>query len=401
MNSVLNEYLSKKMGILDYQQELHALINKYNDYTGREMFIYAADINKGRNNSIDISLVQDDFYIIQDILRSTDFKKVDVYLETPGGSGEAAEEIARFLRKKYEEVNFVIAGECKSAGTILALSGDNINMTDSGSLGPIDAQVKIGRYVGSAHDYKEWMDKAREEASKNRGLNPVDALMIAQISPMELGGVINSLEYAKDLVKEWLELYKFKSWVKTEGRGVDVTPEMRKKRAEEVAEILCNHSTWRTHGRSLKIEDLREYLYIYSIDDDPKLADIVYRIKIVIRLIFEVSTTYKLFYLKDSKIHKNYTPVSNTPTNAPGARDIKEEIKGVDAEIKCPKCNKIHVVNGYFNLSSEEVKTKKLKINPSIDENNILVCDNCNFNIDLNPIIAHIEQEAKQKVTIK
>jgi ClpP class serine protease len=70
--------------------------------------------------------------------------KIDFYTETPGGSGEAAEEIAKFLRKKFEGVNFVIAGEAKSAGTILVLSGDNIYMTDTGSLGPIDAQVKIG-----------------------------------------------------------------------------------------------------------------------------------------------------------------------------------------------------------------------------------------------------------------
>lgn len=66
----------------------------------------------------------------------------------------------------------MIAGEAKSAGTILVLSGDNIFMTDTGSLGPIDAQVRIGRSVVSAHDYKEWIDLKREEALKNGSLNP-------------------------------------------------------------------------------------------------------------------------------------------------------------------------------------------------------------------------------------
>ncbi|MBK6625956.1 MAG: ATP-dependent Clp protease proteolytic subunit [Chitinophagaceae bacterium] len=132
------------------QTELQKLIADYNKHTGRYMFIYAADINKARNRGIDVSLVQDDFYNIQDILRQSDKKKIDFYIETPGGSGEAAEEIQSF----YEEVNFVIAGEAKSAGTILVLSGDNIYMTETGSLGPIDAQVKIGRSVVSAHDYK-------------------------------------------------------------------------------------------------------------------------------------------------------------------------------------------------------------------------------------------------------
>ena len=212
MASILDEYLKKRMGILEIQIELQKLISDYNKYTGRYMFVYASDLNKGRSRGVDVSLVQEDFYNIQDILRESDKPKIDFYIETPGGSGEAAEEIAKFLRKKFDEVNFVIAGEAKSAGTILALSGDNIYMTETGSLGPIDAQVKIGRSVVSAHDYKAWVDEKRLEAEQNGNLNPFDAIMVAQISPGEIYGVVNSLEFAKDLVKEWLEKYKFKNW---------------------------------------------------------------------------------------------------------------------------------------------------------------------------------------------
>ncbi len=186
MASIFNEYLSKRLGFFDLQNELQRLIKDYNQYTGRYMFVYASDINKGRSRDIDVSMIQDDFYNIQDILRESPHKKIDFYIETPGGSGEAAEEIANFLRKKFNEVNFVIAGEAKSAGTILVLSGDDIYMTDTGSLGPIDAQVRIGRSVVSAHDYKEWVDLKRNEAAKNGSLNPFDAVMVAQISPGEL-----------------------------------------------------------------------------------------------------------------------------------------------------------------------------------------------------------------------
>jgi len=177
MASILNEYISKRLGLIELQDELQKLIKEYNKQTGRYMFIYAADMNKGRTRGIDVSMTQDDFYNIQDILRESSEKKIDFYIETPGGSGEAAEEIAKFLRKKFNEVNFVIAGESKSAGTILALSGDNIYMADTGSLGPIDAQVKIGRSVVSAHDYKEWVDLKREEAAKREQLYRDDRSM--------------------------------------------------------------------------------------------------------------------------------------------------------------------------------------------------------------------------------
>lgn len=63
MARILNEYVSRRLGILELQTELQKLIADYNKHTGRYMFIYAADINKARNRGIDVSLVQDDFTI--------------------------------------------------------------------------------------------------------------------------------------------------------------------------------------------------------------------------------------------------------------------------------------------------------------------------------------------------
>lgn len=404
MASILNEYISKKLGLIDLQNELQELIKTYNKHTGRYMFIYASDISKGRNSGVDVSMVQDDFYNIQDILRESKEKAIDFYIETPGGSGEAAEEIAKFLRKKFEEVNFVIAGEAKSAGTILALSGNNIYMTDTGSLGPIDAQVRIGRSVVSAHDYKEWVDAKMKEAAKNGSLNPFDAIMVAQISPGELFGVINSLEFAKDLVKVWLEQYKFNNWTITNSSKTVVTPELKKKRANEVAEMFCDHTAWRTHGRSLKIEDLKDVLLIERIDDDKILADIVYRIKTVIKLILDGSSVYKMFYIDDLKISKTFaiSPTNNSPiSNNQHNSKVEQKVDGVELDIQCPKCGKRHHVNGYLDISSEFIQANKLKINNNIKDNDILLCDNCNFALDLKPIKNQIESDTKRKITFK
>mgnify|MGYP003497656331 CR=1 FL=1 len=71
MASILDEYLKRNMGVVEMQAEIQQLIGKYNKATGRYMLVYAADINKGRSKGIDVSLVQDDFYAIQDILRQS------------------------------------------------------------------------------------------------------------------------------------------------------------------------------------------------------------------------------------------------------------------------------------------------------------------------------------------
>lgn len=72
-----------------------------------------------------VPLEQADFYVIRDLLPSIKgLQKVDMYIETPEGSGETAEEIAHFLRNNFYNVSFVVSAEAKSAGTITVLSSD-------------------------------------------------------------------------------------------------------------------------------------------------------------------------------------------------------------------------------------------------------------------------------------
>lgn len=50
------------------------------------------------------------------------------------------------------------------------------------------------------------------------------------------------------------------------------------------------------------------------------------------------------------------------------------------------KCGKRHKVTGYMDINSQEIQKQKLKINPNVKDNDILVCDSCNFALDLKPI---------------
>ena len=134
----------------------------------------------------------------------------------------------------------MLSGEAKSAGTIMILSGDEILMTETGSLGPINVQVRMGRSVVSAYDYLELTDQKRGEATKIGKLNPFDATMVAQISPGELSGVFHAIKYAEDLVTDWLVQYKFKTWTITETRQIPVKAEIKTKHALEIAVELAS-----------------------------------------------------------------------------------------------------------------------------------------------------------------
>ena len=128
---LMKDYI--KMNEEDLSKELISLIVKYNELRGTHLFIYASEMVRG--DIPDSSITMEDYYTIYDLLNGSKFEKLDFYIETPGGSGEATEEIGEFLRTRAKHIAFVVAGEAKSAGTILVLSGNEILMTETGSMG--------------------------------------------------------------------------------------------------------------------------------------------------------------------------------------------------------------------------------------------------------------------------
>ncbi len=61
---------------------------------------------------------------------------------------------------------------------------------------------------------------------------------------------------------------------------------LKSERANAIATKLTNRSEWRSHGRSLKMEDLKELgLQINNLDENPGIAKIIYEIKAVLMLL--------------------------------------------------------------------------------------------------------------------
>ena len=109
-----------------------------------------------------VALQADVFYLSGPLSRATDDRLRQAYeascqgercvlvLTTSGGDADAAYLMARFLRRVYRHVTVCVFGYCKSAGTLLALGGNEIAMGIRGELGPLDVQVsekdELGRF---------------------------------------------------------------------------------------------------------------------------------------------------------------------------------------------------------------------------------------------------------------
>ena len=111
-----------------------------------------------------------------------------VILDTPGGVVEVVERIVRVLRHHYDEVKFVIPDRAMSAGTVLAMSGDDILMDYHSCLGPIDPQLLIGDRLVPALSYVSQLD-ALIEKSRTERLSTAEVVLLQKLDLAELPSV--------------------------------------------------------------------------------------------------------------------------------------------------------------------------------------------------------------------
>lgn len=188
-------------------------------------------------------------------------KKVDVVLATRGGSAHQISRFVNCLRSRFDEVDFILPSFCMSAGTLFALSGDKIWMTERACLGPIDPQVptKDGRFVPAQALLLlvSQLQKEGQDAMSNGQSVPWTAVrIIDSIDKKELGDALTASNYSTTMATQFLANYKFQNWKVREGSGKEVDDQYRWQRANAIAGELASHGRWKSHGHAISREVL-------------------------------------------------------------------------------------------------------------------------------------------------
>lgn len=137
----------------DWVSKLSEAVTAVSEAEDADIILYSGDIA----SPSDRDLVE--------LLRDRELRpNVLFLLTTDGGSADAAYRIGRCLQQKYTKVRLFVDSYCKSAGTLIALGADEIVMSDTAELGPLDVQL-----------YKP--DELSELTS---GLTPIQALSTLQ-----------------------------------------------------------------------------------------------------------------------------------------------------------------------------------------------------------------------------
>lgn len=363
-----------------YLQEISSLRN------GNDILTYAADLNQ---NDPRISIIYEDILAIKDQLDNLSGIALDVVLETPGGLGEIAEDIVKMFRNKYKQVNFIIPGCAKSAGTIMAMSGDEILMEPCSALGPIDAQLRWRDKTISADAFLKGFESIKNEIEEKGILNKAYVPILSNISPGELEHAENALNFAQKLVSEWLINYKFKNWTTHSSTGKQVTDKDKKSRALNIAKALSNQKLWKTHGRSIKIDDLEKLrLLITNYSKDEKLYNAISKYYTALRISMDTTNIYKIIETPISQIYRFKIPPTERrlpPTNQPA--------KAAIVEVRCLNCGNIQKLQANFeqNVDLEEGIS-------SFPPDNQLKCANCGSIMNLKDLRLQLESESKRRI---
>lgn len=77
----------------------------------RDVLVMASDVDQ---QGLPIQIGYDDLLPVSDQLSNLSGSALDLILETPGGSGEVAEDIVRLLRGKYDVLSVIVPGCTKA-----------------------------------------------------------------------------------------------------------------------------------------------------------------------------------------------------------------------------------------------------------------------------------------------
>ena len=389
------EYLNRQMSIKTIHSERKEQLRRISKLRGnRDILVYAADYTKGR---LPNSIGYDDILPFSDMLANLKGKALDLIIETPGGSGEVVDEMVQLIRGKYQDLAVIVPGWAKSAGTILAMAADEILMGPTSALGPIDAQFAWQGKSFSAGELIDGMKKIKDEVTKTGNLNRAYIPILQGISPGELQRAENAQEFSKRLVTEWLIQYKFKDWNTHSSTGKSVTDEEKRARARKIASELGDHNNWLTHGKSIKIDDLRKMrLLINDYSEEPALTEAIRRYHILLQMTFQANI-FKLIETVDSQVFR-HAPAEGVNSGQPilqkQVQKIPSNVKTgiIEIDLDCGKCHTVTKIQANIG-AIQPLKPG----NKAFPKNNIFLCA-CGNEINLNEIRQQVETQTKKPI---
>lgn len=238
--------------------------------TGRDIIVYYSSWQTKSGSSNMLSITDDDRLSFQSVIDNMKDKndKLDLFIHTPGGDLQATKMIINALRCKYNHIRAFIPNTAMSAGTMMALSCDEIWMSNSSNLGPIDPQILLpgGSIMIPANEIDRVIATAQKDIVNKQNMD-YWAYELSKYPAVLKQMSDNAIKQANKLTEFWLENYMFKN-----------DPQASYK-AKKITKYFSDYNEHLTHGNHITYNEIVKYvpdLNVHLLDKDKELNDLVY-----------------------------------------------------------------------------------------------------------------------------
>ncbi len=136
--------------------------------------------------------------------------------------------------------------------------------------------------------------------------------IINSLDKKELADALSATEYSVQMAAQFLEHYKFKSWVTHNTTEEPVSIEEKRQTAEKIALALASHSRWKNHGHGISREVLWDEVELYIDHPDKELDRRLKRFWALSNWIFDKTPTLKFIFSENYR----YIRQQNLPAKA-------------------------------------------------------------------------------------
>jgi ATP-dependent protease ClpP protease subunit len=209
-------------------------IQEIQNQTGRKLIVYIANLQHPGGG-----INQTDILAFGDLLEGVAGIDVDLILQSSGGDIDVAEKIVYMCRGRAKGFRVIVPESAKSAATLIALAADEIVMSDTSELGPIDPQITINTPDGNtisrpAQSFLDGLQAIQDEVKNTEGtLSPVYFPLLQQLDPALIDFCRKAIKRAERFAEKWLKRYQCKSAPRT---------------AKQIAKKLLDPKRYLLHG---------------------------------------------------------------------------------------------------------------------------------------------------------
>ena len=183
-------------------------------------------------------------------------KGLDLMLHTPGGDIAATESLVDYLYSIFgKNIRVIVPQLSMSAGTMIALSSQEIVMGKHSNLGPIDPQ--IGGLACQA--ILDEFEQAKKDIKANPQSAPLWQVIIGKYHPTLLGACKQAIEWSEKMVEEWLK----ENMCSEDERKV-----------KNILKTFADHRKQKSHARHISRRECEEVgLNITKLESNQELQD--------------------------------------------------------------------------------------------------------------------------------